>query len=315
MGESQLCPTEEALSPCVCMYGDIFCGGNNVYNVSTVFARVDKQLAKDEKKFKKLFFNNTVIKELDANAFHNITFQYVWISNANGLERIHSEAFESSSHTMKEVHIRNAKSLINEPPNYNVFKMLASFVNLQSIELIATNITSIPANAMKPANGDQEKLESIIIEENPIKSIGNNAFSQLPTLSWLSLNNQSISRIPSLAFNFTTREPLAIVLDYNLLDSSSFAVDSLVNTKHEISLMLNYNNITYLNETIFESFFSKHLHNELYLDGNPLNCSDCANYWVRQRIDLEHNINAFFCDEEHTVFDKVMSQLNHCSSF
>src|SRR5258708_34260367 len=92
---------------------------------------------------------------------------------------------------------------MNEASNYNIFDMLSSFVNLETITIYSESVTTIPENAFKIVNGQQTKLTSIeLCCRNSLTTIGNNAFSDLNNLKFLSLANQNISHINSHSFHF-----------------------------------------------------------------------------------------------------------------
>jgi hypothetical protein len=153
------CPNPDLLKPCHCDRDSIFCGGHNSIDLKNIFHNLSSTLKSDKKHFKSFSLNNTAIKELPENTFGDITFESLFISNAPNLTSIHTKAFSGTdTHGLTyEFNIFNT-SLKNSPPNYDIFQVLSSMVNIKLIYLTDNIIEEISDNAFRPINGPQNNL-------------------------------------------------------------------------------------------------------------------------------------------------------------
>ena len=126
-------------------------------NLQNIFKSFSLTLNETQKSFNNFFLNNTAIKRIESNTFFDITFNIIVIEHVDSLERIHTNAFSSCTHTLQEFNFQDYTSshatnelIINDLPDYNYFKMLSSFVNLQSLLFFTKLMTSIPDNAFQP---------------------------------------------------------------------------------------------------------------------------------------------------------------------
>jgi hypothetical protein len=62
-----------------------------------VFEAIDEKLKSNEKNFKRFYFNNTAITELEENTFYEITFEEIYIFNATKLKLINTRAFGATN--------------------------------------------------------------------------------------------------------------------------------------------------------------------------------------------------------------------------
>ena len=105
---------------------------------------------------------------IKSNTFIDITFKSItfgWFDYVDSLERIHTNAFNSHIHTLKQfqfldwsIALPSSEPIINHPPDYNIFEMLSSLVNLEALVFESKLIESIPDKAFQSLNGLQNKF-------------------------------------------------------------------------------------------------------------------------------------------------------------
>jgi hypothetical protein len=306
------CPQPEVLYPCTCSEGidRISCikfnenDFNSSYTLPQIFESLSNSLENNEKAFTQLLLANTKVLELAENVFSDITFEKIEIYE-NNLTRIHSNAFFNTHLTVNEIYLK-CLALKDSPTNYSLFMALSSLVNLEklSLDLGLNSITAIPDNAFQPINGIQTKLEEINFN-GIISSVGQYAFNLLPNLRKLKILSE-INSISSHTFEFnaTSTNDLEIDLSNNKLIASSFELNSFSNSKRPLNLNLNKNNLRYLDQSVFESFFSVDSRNKLSLLGNTLNCTDCRSYWlIDQKSSIGSRIDDTICHNQQSIWD------------
>jgi hypothetical protein len=82
---------------CKCNENEIYCSGSEWFNLKHVFEAIDEKLKSNEKNFKRFYFNNTAITELEENTFYEITFEEIYIFNATKLKLINTRAFGATN--------------------------------------------------------------------------------------------------------------------------------------------------------------------------------------------------------------------------
>jgi hypothetical protein len=319
------CPNPEMLYPCTCHNGTISCVGNEEYDVKKIFFKLSQSLEANQKSFNRFYFTNKAIKKIEPNTFYDITFESIGLSWPDSLERIHTSAFISCIHTLKSFEyyhwgssFQETGALIDDPPNYSIFGMLSSFVNVEKVDVRGSLLVSIPENAfrgLQPINGPQDKLKEITLGYGKINTIGKNAFYHLNNLKNLYLGHNKISHIEpnSFCFENSSNAYLKIQIPSNRLNSSSFEIGSFMNTKRPLDLNFWGNNITYLDENVFSPFFQLNSYNSILLKDAPLNCSDCRNYWIiKDKLKLKNKLTQAKCGGNgKSIFDDTIS-FDHC---
>jgi Leucine-rich repeat (LRR) protein len=292
------CPKPETLKPCFCDSSVIYCGGNETLNLKVIFHRISSELAEGKKHFKHFYLTNTSMNELVENTFEDITFEHIRIVNVSNLSLIHTFAFSSLNHSLNRIEISNT-SLINSPPNYDIFTAMSSMVGLEVLEISHSLIEEIPDNAFRPINGQQKNLTVINLYNNKINRIGDNAFQNLNSLSKLYIEHNKINHISdkALIFGETSENTFILYLFGCLLNSSSFAIGAFNNLNRPTWLYLSYrediNNITYLDQHIFETFLYNNKNNQIIL--NELDCNDCRSFWLFKNAKFSPQIERLEC--------------------
>src|SRR5688500_1618372 len=91
------CPPKELLENCFCAKDEeIICGGSGKIEFSAIFDSLSDNLTPNDKRFKKLYINNTAIVELNETLFSDILFDEIAIQDAKHLSFIHNLAFSAN---------------------------------------------------------------------------------------------------------------------------------------------------------------------------------------------------------------------------
>ena len=183
----------------------IFCEGNDVIDLKSIFHNIPKQLSDNEKHFDVFeLIDNKIVEVIEDNSFNDITFDVIRVMNCINLKNIERYAFNGTEMVTKSLTISNNYELSMDN---KMFEILSSFVNLESIELYELEFKEIPSNAFRPINGYQNNLTKIEIG-NFLKSvpgpskIGSHAFSNLKNLGYLTLDIEDLVSISDYAFEF-----------------------------------------------------------------------------------------------------------------
>ena len=247
---------------------------------------------------------------LNESSFADITFDQF---KGYNIKLIHQKAFGKSSQTIKDLEIWG-KEVNHSPPEYHVWKMLGSLVNVMQIR-IALNITEIPSYAFgKPSN-----LRKLTIRVSNNFTIRNKAFYHLDHLTHLTLNfhfyahtgyyerpeiqfqglefresqlgdsqNRKLPQeLPYLikiqngafAFEKPSNKKLNIMFIRFKFQGESFEPGSFDGIQRPVELKLQDSSITYLPETMLKSFLNNE-NNTISFDNSRVNCSDCRNSWL-----------------------------------
>ncbi|XP_054155305.1 uncharacterized protein LOC128953810 [Oppia nitens] len=292
---------------------EVICSGDGDLNLQTTFKIVDRRLPTPMKKFSRLYINNTALKILPENSFRDVTFDEIIIDGCKNLELLHEKSFTATNLITKSITFRNNQKL----SNISVFDILSKFINLEEIYFFNNNIKHIPDEAFKPVIGPQVKLEFIQFYGKTIESIGNNPFAHLNNLKLLDISHTSIKTIGEKAFEFNTVSDnyLTIYLfGNNLLNETSFSVNSLSNIKRPVILEIEFmgkswENPVYYREDILLPFLQSNPQNNLSMPFTPyIDCQDCRNYWLIIHQQCQQQLN-------HTLICNNRNQFNDPGNF
>ncbi len=182
-------------------------------------------------------------------------------------------------------------SVKNCPPIHYIFTAIRSMVNIESVFIGQTLIDEIPENAFRPLNGSKNNSTSLYFNGKKITKIGNNAFNHLTYLSCLEFSRNNLIHIPKNVFNFEKFNNNLFELYFldNYPNSSSFEIGSFDNLNRPTIIYLSngvkYNNITFLDQHIFEEFLIK---NKNKIDVKTIDYKDCRSFWL---IDNKNYVN------------------------
>ena len=215
-----------------------------------------------------------------------------------------------------EVIIRYNRILTS--PDNLIFETLSKFVNATVIILIDNGVTEIPSNAFKNIVGKQDKLETLFLGGGALRKLGNNAFSQLKSLTELEITSTSIEFISEYAFEFNEVSDKILYIhlqDNKLLNSSGFAEYSFTKLKRPTTIQLDNNiNVNFdnhfpcLDQKIFEPFLRSNVKNKIELYYGSLDCSDCRNYWLQRKPDLLKQVLNSVCSNKKDLNDTANFQ-------
>lgn len=283
------CPSSRVLHPCDCFHNRITCGGKLKYSLKHIFRDTSDNLTKNEKRFKDFIFQNKFIEEFEDNLFSDISFENITIRNAVSLKRITSNAFNNTAKSVI-VFDQRGETKLGKKYVHQLFDALSSLVNVKIIILELNQLKTFPTYAFRNINGKQLKLEKLSIHSKSMNKISNYAFYELPNLKYLTINANKILKIFANSFDFEmpSNNLINIDLQNNKLNGSSFELEAFLGTKRAINLMLMFNEMTYLDEQIFEPLFNSDSRNIINLEGNPLLC-DCRMFWLIREKDIIQN--------------------------
>jgi len=174
----------------------------------------------------------------------------------------------------------------------------------------------MPSHAFKDVNGFQDKLKTLNFRGNKIKSVENNAFYYLNSLGRLDLANNSINHIEVHAFDFnnSSKEELYIPLYENKLNDTSIEIGAFTNSKRQLLLDVRWNELTFLNERIFDPILRINNRNRLVVTGNNFTC-DCRMFWLfKKRTSIQKQfIREFNCKDGKDFWSLTDSDFKNCS--
>ncbi len=308
------CPEPEILKPCKCSTYAIFCQGDDPINLKAIFHQISSKLENGKKHFAEFYLTNKAVGELEESVFEDILFDSIHLEEAHNLSLIHTKAFTGTESYIQEIRIDNT-SLKNSPPNHDIFKAISSMENLEELTIAHSLIDEIPENAFQPINGTKEKLAKIFLMGNKISKIGKNAFGNLTNLQELDFEYNKLDHIPENAFNFydsSANSTLNLYLIRCSLNGSSFEKGAFNNINRPTVLHFNYydqsNNITFLDQNIFEPFFSANNMNAIEI--STIDCKDCRSFWLIKSQKFSPQIK---CSDGKQISDK--SNFAKCSGF
>ena len=235
---------------------------------------VANQLVENQNlKFIDLIISNSKIKSIDSLTFNRITFEKITITKeAANLKHIDVNAFGNGSESIENLDIQNQLS-----NNESITILSNCFKNLKEIYTISPNQIK---EAFKLSN-----LLYLIIDGSQsikLKSIDDYAFYECDNLRYLDLSDNEIQQITQNLFNFKNMsdELLTLKLKRNKLNSLSFKRDSLSKFNRPVELILNHNQITYLDEIVFKPFLVCDSNKIDLHDNEFLGLEDDKNRWL-----------------------------------
>ena len=145
----------------------------NVTNLNETFRFISDNLINEtDKSFKKIQIFNLQHKEKDTFILNDTSFWDITFEQFDGqhIKYISNDAFGKSSSTIKSFKVNR---LHHSPPQYDVWKLLSGFVNVEEIQ-VGLNGTdnndyypyenAVPSQAFVPFNGKQKNLNKITLD-------------------------------------------------------------------------------------------------------------------------------------------------------
>ena len=310
------CPPDSVIEPCYCviaipshtyqLYNDynpeaiitqqksIVCEHvpDPSFDLATVFSRLSAFLAENETAFDSFLLFNTSTQHIPAQVFSNITFSALMFQDTPRLTTIDANAFDSSKDHVEIFETLNT----NLSDSETLFSMLRQFGNLRRLSMHNDRLTSIPAYAFNQPNlvqiwfGLENRRTS-----QPIETIGEYAFYNLPKLRLLRLFSPNLTQINKYALAQRNRslssDALNIFLGGQRINSSSFPLTSLTRFRSRaVNLRLYFTSLTHLEESVFQPFLETHPATILDINtSNTLFKCDCRSAWVQ--LDYQRNLD------------------------
>jgi len=321
------CPLDSIIEPCSCvltipshtyiLYNDfnpetiyvqqksIVCEHihNSSFDLQTIFFNLNSYLNNNETDFDSFLLYNTSINHIPANVFSNITFKSLMFQDNYLLTTIDENAFYDFKDYVEVFETLNT----NLSDSNIIFSILKQFSNLRRVSMHNDRLTSIPNYAFNHTNltniwfGLENRRTS-----QPIASIGQYAFYNVPNLRFLRIFSPYLTQINKYAFAQRTRtlssNILQIYLGGQMLNSTSFALTSLSRFRNRAVLLRLYDtNLTYLDENIFQPFLESN--SASIIDINLININfkcDCQSAWIQydylRDIDqIENRVYGYKC--------------------
>ncbi|CAG2165101.1 unnamed protein product, partial [Oppiella nova] len=293
---SDYCPDPADILPCTCYNNHIKCVATTEELDLDSFFDVLAHVTNDTLYYKSFELVDTAITYLPPAAFHGVQFGELKFTGCSKLQCVDPRAFEG----LLFVYYRGV-----DPPNStcNLFAALSTLTNVETINIVGSELTVIPDNAFNHNTGALTKLKTIDFggrqTKGKIYKLGKRAFSTLKNLELIDLSHQDINKILDYSFEFPDSSPntsMTINLESNFLYSYSFGKDVFLSNKFT---QLKFGGNPYLHalpETGFHEFFGEksHANNTCDLIGDLL-AIDVRNQWlVRYKVKLGLNRKLLF---------------------
>lgn len=232
--------------------------------------------------FDELTIRNRSIRAIQAKTFERISFKKISIEDeAMNLNEIHFEAFGFSSQSVTHLEIQNQLPTNQSPKN--LIDLLNSFKNIRDIYITSPKIIcgsfKLPQLAYLIIDGSFKSSAKL-------ESIDDLAFFYCDKLRFIDLSYNKLNKINNNLFKFKNQlneVSLTLKLNNNELTETSFESLSLLNFKRSVELILNHNQIKYLDEAVFRTFLDLDLNNKIDLNDNSYEVNNPKNWWLMDK--------------------------------
>lgn len=275
-------------------------------------------------KLEELNLSKNRIDRIDPLAFMGLNNLRVLHLNDNSLSKVPSDSFQSIN-SLAELYLGinafvtiengafeqlNGLSLLDlkgaglENISSETFRGLET--TLRTLDISDNSLKTVPTQALNQL----ERLEQLTLGQNPIETIGNDAFIDLTNLRQLDISGSiKLRSIETNAFASNTNlETITIVSNKALTDIEMGAFSGLPHLKN---INLRDNALTIIPENLFKW-------DELQafdFSDNPLLC-DCRILWLQTLLNGRHNtsqtsIDNVLCAAPDNVHDQPLKTLSH----
>jgi hypothetical protein len=331
------CPPESIIKPCSCviaipshtylLFNDynaetiitqrksIVCEhiDNSSFDLKSVFFKINSyaNLISDNNDnathFDSFLLHNTSVQELPENVFFNITFKSLMFQDNLLLTTINKNAFSYFENNVETFETLNT----NLSDSATIFSIIKQFQSLRRLSMHNDQLTFIPSYAFNHTNlthiwfGIEHSKKT-----QPIESIGEYAFYNLPSLKFVRIFSPKLTRITKYAFAQRSRSILNNELDNMLelyiggemLNSTSFELTSFNRFRNRaVFIRFYHTNITYLDENIFQPFLESNPSSliDINLTNSYFKC-DCRSEWIQndyfQNLDqMDNRVYSYGC--------------------
>lgn len=276
---------------------------NSSFDLQKLFQNLNVNLNSNETNFDSFLLYNTSVKYISDNVFSNITFKGLMFQDNYLLTTIDKNAFNYFNDDVEVFETLNT----NLSDTKTIFSILQQFPKLRRVSMHNDRLTTIPDYAFNHANltdiwfGLESRRTS-----QPIESIGQYAFYNVPNLKSLRISSPNLEHINKYAFAQRNRSLSSTILNIYIrgekLNSTSFPPTSLSRFRNRpVILHLYYTNLTYLDENIFQPFLETNPSSviDIHYTNTNLLCH-CQSAWIKydylQNIDkLENRVYGYKC--------------------
>ena len=221
------------------------------------------------------------------NVFGDLTFNRFY---GYGIKKISTNTFSQTADKLTSFECLSC-SLINLPPNYDIYSMIKQMTKLQRLEL------GLNATEIQPIGGQQSQIRHLEIRSDKNLTVLTGAFQNLSQLESIYFNSK-IKLIEPEAFKFDLKsgKKLTITFGHYVLTSTSFQIGAFDGTQRNMEITF-YTNLDYLADSVFKPFFDNK-NNTISLGNNRnFNCSDCRNYWLIKE-NKQNQVTSSYCRDQ-----------------
>lgn len=231
------------------------------------------------------------------NVFGDFTFNHF---TGHGIKRISTNAFSQSADKLTYFYCYSC-SLVNLPPNYDIYSMIKQMTKLQTLDL-GLNVTEI-----QPIGSQLSQIQYLEIKSDQTYTVSKGAFQNLNQLGSIYFR-QTIKLIESEAFKFNLKsdKKLRVTFFYCDLTSASFQIGAFDGAQRNMEIEFYEPKIDYLADSVFKPFLDNKNNTINFGNNHNFNCSDCRNYWLVKGNNTKQNqvINSFCKDQPNRLFDE-----------
>ncbi|XP_037271647.2 oplophorus-luciferin 2-monooxygenase non-catalytic subunit [Rhipicephalus microplus] len=295
------CPEPESLRPCGCDFTGINClKVKNISQLEAAFGGTKKTM------HKALWIQGVPVDAINADTFGEFVFGKAYIEVCN-LTSFQLSALNNSAEYLSEL------SLFGNKLTSVDYKRIAVFQKLRLLNLAQNNIDHIPAFAFK-----NPSLERLLLNTNPISSIGAFAFRNLPSLKEIELRSIRVKRLAAYSFTIPRHNPLLqITLSAGIIES----IDEKAFYKvAPLTLRLTMNKLEEFSGPVFKPLMEAMTLNAKRINklgqakietrGNRFTCRGCSFSWLttlQGRPDLYLMLFDFQCSDRTLVWNVTNS--------
>ena len=251
--------------------------GDKVINLSLINQTINN-LTNDSIFFDELTICNINIRIIQSKTFEKISFGKITIEDeAVNLNDVHFDAFDVGANSVKHLEIQNQMPAIQS--TNNLIDFLNSFKNIEDIYITSPKIISgslkLPQLAFLIIDGSNSRFAKL-------EFIDDFVFQECEKLKFIDISYNKLNKITNNLFNFKNQsnDVLTLKLNNNQLNEASFESLSLLNFKRPVELILNHNQIRYLDENVFKTFLDLNTSNKIDLNDNKFEVNNPKNRWL-----------------------------------
>ncbi|XP_054159751.1 leucine-rich repeats and immunoglobulin-like domains protein 2 [Oppia nitens] len=300
------CPKDEIIKPCYCTVDRFFrttkitCEQKNV-DIKAIFKTLSAEIKGSDKLYDEFHMRGTGISELVDGMLSDVKFKKITIESEPQLTKFNVNALSLSAQLVVD-----SLSILDTPvqsqSSPDVFKFINTLTNLGFLSFRNTKLTAIPNNAFYGLS----KLTNIALQNGVLTRVETNSFSNLSSLQELDLSSNKITYISDQAFdlgNNNTSNAMRLALNSNgVTDKQLYdLVKGILNIKRAVNLDIDDNNISILNQKVFEPFLKLRKTNTITV--STLSCQDCYNYWLPKDF-KSSDIQSIHCINADDLLDK-----------